>query len=839
MGIFRKNKRKSAFCSKRTVFCALFLFAIFGASLITSLILNTNAEGVPVRTVEFFSEHTNYENSDPGAWKVIKSAEWADTGKARITFEVNSIRKHDENRKYDILLVVDSSGSMAGDKITRIKADTTNFINSLLSDTDNRIALISFQDTATVLSEFTNEKNIILNLINNISAAGTANYYDGFIKSKEILENYIHQDNRELMLLFLTGSYPNINTPNEVAEYQTIKSNYPYITINGVQYGMSETALRPITSISDHQFIANINSPNNILFEAANSPYIYSQFTITDYVDSTYWTIADTEAIMVSLGNANLEYDNSTPTIIWNMDNQYHSGDIATLTVNINLKNEYINQESLLLPTSIRETIETSIAENPAENINSPNTPKLSGVHYVTYIANPPNGCEISNSAPNNANHYVFSEVEISDTRLSCPGYIFKGWKIATPGVTKINDDYFHMPDKDVEIIATWGKPDISKTMEGTVHTVTQFLCTKRYALQNADGTYPDYIVDDTELVEYGQTCSYTKSVTDYQTQSTSGVVTENNLTLDLQLPRNTYTLTILKNNSYIRTVTGAGSHRWGESVGISATTTANGAFTTWSQTTGTTSTFDDASSASTIFIMPKSDATIYADGKDGRIYMQDFTLAQCQANCSSGDCTVYDRRDGNDYTIRYINRDCWMTQNLHITGTIKSTDSNFSSPSNFDVSKYSLANTTYCTGSGASASSPKGYGNVCSTHSSGNSNTGNKPTAWYNYAAATAGSITGYSNTTTANNDICPKGWKIPSYSQLSNIRSYSNEFKPVAGGWYNNGSLRDRTTIGFWWSANSINETMRRRLSFDNPALVADYRQRSDGGYIRCVMK
>jgi hypothetical protein len=30
-----------------------------------------------------------------------------------------------------------------------------------------------------------------------------------------------------------------------------------------------------------------------------------------------------------------------------------------------------------------------------------------------------------------------------------------------------------------------------------------------------------------------------------------------------------------------------------------------------------------------------------------------------------------------------------------------------------------------------------------------------------------------------------------------------------------------------------------MRRRLTYNKPAFVTDYRQRSDGGYIRCIMK
>ena len=60
--------------------------------------------------------------------------------------------------------------------------------------------------------------------------------------------------------------------------------------------------------------------------------------------------------------------------------------------------------------------------------------------------------------------------------------------------------------------------------------------------------------------------------------------------------------------------------------------------------------------------------AIITITGKSNKTYMQDLTLADCQSQASSGDITVFDKRDESDYTVRYINGACWMTQNLRIT---------------------------------------------------------------------------------------------------------------------------------------------------------------------------
>lgn len=43
-------------------------------------------------------------------------------------------------------------------------------------------------------------------------------------------------------------------------------------------------------------------------------------------------------------------------------------------------------------------------------------------------------------------------------------------------------------------------------------------------------------------------------------------------------------------------------------------------------------------------------------------IYIHEFTNSLCKLLASYGDFTVTDIRDSNDYTVRYINGNCWMT---------------------------------------------------------------------------------------------------------------------------------------------------------------------------------
>ena len=127
----------------------------------------------------------------------------------------------------------------------------------------------------------------------------------------------------------------------------------------------------------------------------------------------------------------------------------------------------------------------------------------------------------------------------------------------------------------------------------------------------------------------------------------------------------------------------------------------------------------------------------------------------------------------------------------------------------------------------------------------------GDITTAWYNYVLATAGTISDENttssspatNTTTATESICPKGWALPSDTQIrsidKNTGSYISSFSPVLGGYYYSGILSYEDTRGYWWSSTAYNGVVRRALGYDNSALYTTSGVRRNGYYIRCVQK
>lgn len=212
------------------------------------------------------------------------------------------------------------------------------------------------------------------------------------------------------------------------------------------------------------------------------------------------------------------------------------------------------------------------------------------------------------------------------------------------------------------------------------------------------------------------------------------------------------------------------------------------------------------------------SGTTVYARWEEIPI-MQNFTLADCQSQASSGNVTVVDSRDNNSYTVRYINGACWMTQNLRLSGgrTLTSTDSNVTRSWSFPSTSLSSGN-----------SYTEAYSTISSNASYG---------GYYNFCAASAGTVCSQAEM-DATQDICPKNWRLPTYGEQSGITSYISAFSPVLSGYYNNGSLSATDFYGYWWSATAYDRYYQYFLYFDGRSLLGSTRYDTGYGFsVRCV--
>ena len=92
-----------------------------------------------------------------------------------------------EEINLNIVFVVDLSGSMRGTKLSTTKTAINSFID-ILGEKD-KAALVTFNNSAKVISELTNDKDKLKNLVGSMSADGLTSIYEGLREAVNILEN--------------------------------------------------------------------------------------------------------------------------------------------------------------------------------------------------------------------------------------------------------------------------------------------------------------------------------------------------------------------------------------------------------------------------------------------------------------------------------------------------------------------------------------------------------------------------------------------------------------------------------------------------------------------------
>ena len=412
-----------------------------------------------IKSVEI--ESSNYD--DPGSWHVEKSAEWIGPNQAQVTFHVDSIIKTDDHYK-DIILVLDVSGSMAGSKMNKALSDSKNLVEYLLEDQNNHVSIITFSNNSTILTPFSNDKDLVLSKLDIVATEDSTNYNAALLNVDEVMSDYIKQTDHDIVTLFLTDGYPNKDTPNQIATYTILKDKYPYMDINGVQYEMGKNVIDDLKRMTDAQWVADQNNLHNVLLEAAISPVTYEEFVLTDYVDDRYFKVDSINDISASKGNVTM----SNNKITWNLGDKYVMGEDMTMTIKMSLKEEYETKEGFY-PTNTKTEI-VSKEKNEREKTSTLNdTPVLKNLYDVIYETNTPDGCTLSSI--HREQYFNYQRVNQKTDELSCEGYVFKGWEIVEDSdLKRVNNDTFYMPGHDIHIRAVWSKQSIVKTMNGSVH---------------------------------------------------------------------------------------------------------------------------------------------------------------------------------------------------------------------------------------------------------------------------------------------------------------------------------------------------------------------------------
>lgn len=211
---------------------------------------------------------------------------------------------------------------------------------------------------------------------------------------------------------------------------------------------------------------------------------------------------------------------------------------------------------------------------------------------------------------------------------------------------------------------------------------------------------------------------------------------------------------------------------------------------------------------------------------------MQGFIPCPDIADGTTG--TLTDIRDSQEYTIAKINGNFWMTRNLAIgcngTGSTYGSSYSIKTITNADsdvVVDYTTSTTSLSTGDSWNPQQ------TCSSSYG----------AWYNYASATAGTIIANSDSNEAEYSLCPKGWRLPTYTEENGILNNSS-FMAVKGGAYANGGQYLWSQYGYYWTSTAYNNVNRYYGVAGNTSAaylthINNHSRYSIGVYIRCILK
>ena len=468
---FFSNKNKGIFA-----LASVFIFAIF--LCVISFVTKTNVVtyvterilkelGIYTSEVKIdVIESSDYSSNTPGSWHIDKSAKWIGLGKAEVSFDVKSIMKTDGKYK-DIILVLDISNSMSLEKLEVLKSELKKLVNYTLSDSNNRVSFISLNKDSNIELDFTNDKDLLFNNITNIIGDRFTNYNSALTKIDSLMSSYVKEDNRDVVVLFLTNAYPNLDETSQIGSYELLKDKYPYMKVNGIQYEMRQNVIKEISEITDSSYVANMSTLNNVLLSATVSPLEYEKFVISDYVDNNYFTVNSVDDISVSSGSVSLNDDGGEKKVVWNLgDNSFITGGSANMVIKLSLK----EGSSGYIPLNKKTKVETKLKNESLNEVSDSDVLVLNNSYKVIYDTNTP-GCSLS-SIPDES-YSPYQNVTIKNDELSCFGYIFKGWEIDkndAKDIKIVNDDVFVMPNHNVVIRATWARQSIVKIMTGTVY---------------------------------------------------------------------------------------------------------------------------------------------------------------------------------------------------------------------------------------------------------------------------------------------------------------------------------------------------------------------------------
>ena len=121
----------------------------------------------------------------------------------------------------DIVLLLDTSGSMEGEPMEQTKIAATKFVNEVLDDS-SRVALVTFDSSSEIVNDFSIRNSMVETNIKNLMAGGGTNMDSGLQSAEQLFDS---SSAKKKILILMSDGLPNQGrTGDSLVEYaKTIK----------------------------------------------------------------------------------------------------------------------------------------------------------------------------------------------------------------------------------------------------------------------------------------------------------------------------------------------------------------------------------------------------------------------------------------------------------------------------------------------------------------------------------------------------------------------------------------------------------------------------------------
>ena len=280
-----------------------------------------------------------------------------------------------------------------------------------------------------------------------------------------------------------------------------------------------------------------------------------------------------------------------------------------------------------------------------------------------------------------------------------------------------------------------------------------------------------------------------------------------------------------------------------GVAYSITMTPATSYIFSAWSATSGTVG---STNTQATTYTIGSSNATLTASASFNGPNIQNLSSDSCTTTPSH----AKDVRDNHIYTIqRLYDGNCWMMENLDLGRTTLNTDLT-SANTNLATTVTASTFNSWKKTSGTGTYDAGEFINVTGTDSTSGTPYG----TLYNYYAASVGTISGSSNSSNAEYDICPAGWRLPTGGDSGEFQTLYTQYNsnalmraPIASagaafalaGGFDSSTPANQGINSRYWSSTRLNSTSMYYMLLNTSSVYpASSRSRYGGGSIRCVL-